>query len=172
VVDQKGRIVWQGHPMSNLEQVVDAVVKGTYDLAEAKKVELAYKFADEYAKLVQSAGKQKEAAELGRKVVENGKSDPMLMNGLAWAILTEKAFVTRDVKLALEAAEAANQATKGADAMILDTYALALFENDKKQEAVKAQLKAVNLAKKNYAGQTQMIAELEARLERFQNAVE
>ena len=32
VVDQKDRIVWVGHPMNGLEEVIDRLVKGTFDL--------------------------------------------------------------------------------------------------------------------------------------------
>ncbi len=38
VVDQKGRIAWIGHPMDNLDKVLDGVIDGSWDIKkEAKK---------------------------------------------------------------------------------------------------------------------------------------
>jgi thiol-disulfide isomerase/thioredoxin len=37
VVDREGRIAWIGHPMGGLDQVVEQVVAGTYDVAKAKE---------------------------------------------------------------------------------------------------------------------------------------
>jgi hypothetical protein len=126
----------------------------------------------EYFRLVESIGGKKEAAELGQKLLDIGEEDAELMNQLSWHILTKQGIVSRDLKLALTAAEIANKLTAGEEARILDTYALALFENDKKQEAVKVQLKAVKLAKENHADNPDLIAEFEERLDRFQKAVE
>ncbi|HUT37350.1 MAG TPA: TlpA disulfide reductase family protein [Planctomycetota bacterium] len=38
VVDREGRVAWHGHPLSRLEQVVEELVAGKYDLARAKKL--------------------------------------------------------------------------------------------------------------------------------------
>jgi thiol-disulfide isomerase/thioredoxin len=183
VVDQTGAIVWHTHPMADLEEVIDKMVAGKFDLAAARKLmakrdeerrelDRLYKYMDEYFVLVQSADKDKQAAELGQKILEAGSANASVMNALAWNILTKEGIVSRDLKLALTAADVANKATKGEDPMILDTYALALFENDQKAEAVKTQLKAVELAKKNHSDQKELIAELKGRLERFKEAVE
>ena len=183
IIDQSGRIVWHDHPLASLEDSLEKVVDGKFDLAAAKKQMAPIyeqrrhewtqgQYVEEYFRLVQSSGNEKEAAELGKKLLDVGKDNAGLMNWLAWDILTAEGIVSRDLKLALTAAEAANKATTGQNPAILDTYALALFENDQKQEAVNVQLKAVRLAKQQYADQPEMIAELKGRLERFQKAVE
>ena len=120
----------------------------------------------EYFRLVRSSGNDEQAAELGQKILEAGRDNDSLMNQLAWDILTKEGVVWRDLKLALTAAEAANKATNGENPAVLDTYALALFENGRKREAVKFQAKAVELAKRN-GMPGEMIAELSERLERF-----
>ena len=183
VINQKGQIIWHDHPMVGLEEVLDKVVAGEFDLAAAKKlmaqrdeerrkVERAYKLVDEYFRLVQSAGKEKEAAELGKKVLDAGQGQAELMNDLAWNILTREGIVTRDLKLALVAAEAADKGTKGEEPGVLDTYALALFENGQKSEALTVQRKAVELAKKKYPDSPEIITELTERLERYKKANE
>jgi len=183
VIDQKGRIVWHGDPMKGLEEVIEQVVSGKFDLEAAKK-EMApiyekrrrrwtqAQYMTEYLRLVQSSGREKEAAELGQRLLDNGKDDAELMDQLSWDILTKQGIVSRDLKLALKAAEIANKLTEGEHARILDTYALALFENNEKQEAVKVQLKAVKLARKTHAHMPDLIADFEERLDRYQKAVE
>jgi len=37
VVDKKGRIAWHGHPMANLDQVLEKIVRGEHDIEAAKK---------------------------------------------------------------------------------------------------------------------------------------
>jgi len=179
IVDQRGRIVWHDHPMNEgFERAIEQVHEGKFDLPAAKKriaplqekrrvewVQRAY--FKEYFQLVQSAGNEKQAAELGQKILEHGREHANPMNGFAWNILTAEGIVTRDLKLALKAAEAAFKASKGENWSILDTYALALFENGKKAEAVKHQRKAIELAKKADAPE-QALAELKERLERFE----
>jgi len=178
VIDQRGRLVWHGHPQSDLEQVIEQVVSGKFDLAAAKK-RMAPVYEQrrrewtlrqhmrEYFELVGSAGNEQRAAELGRKILELGRKDAQTLNSFAWAILTREGLAQRDYKLALRAAEMANEASKGEDAAILDTYALALFENGRKQEAVRVQQRAVELASKQYPDEAALLAELKQRLERF-----
>ncbi len=38
IVDQKGRIAWIGHPLSDLDQTLDEMVAGKYDIALARKI--------------------------------------------------------------------------------------------------------------------------------------
>ena len=178
VVDQKGRLVWQQNPADpGLEKIVEQVADGKFQLEDAKKIIAAdakkrqqaieaKKLLGEYLRLVRSAGNEEVASALGAKIVEMGGEDPGLMNRLAWDILTNEEIVTRDLKLARSAAEAANNATHGEDASILDTYALALFKTGDKDQAVKAQEKAVNLAKEQ-GGSEQMIKDLEERLTEY-----
>ena len=178
IVDKSGQIIWHDHPMADLEEVIDKVVAGDFDKAAAKKLmkerqekEKALmemmEQAQKYFELAQAGGKEDRAAKLGRKLVERGASEPMLMNQLSWGILTAPGIAQRDLELALLAGKAAAEVTEYKDASTIDTYALALYENGKQDEAVKMQHKAIELAK---AGDwpEQNLAELESRLERFE----
>jgi len=178
LVDQSGRIIWQDHPMNKFEDVIDQVLAGKFDLEAARKLlakrqeeeramQQVFEQIQEYFRLVESKGNAEQAALLGKKILEAGRTYPDLMNQLAWEILTRETVVERDLKLALTAAEAANEATKGENAYVLDTYALALFENGRKKDAIKFQEKAVELARKSFADNKQLLAELEGRLEKF-----
>jgi thiol-disulfide isomerase/thioredoxin len=183
VIDQQGRIVWVGHSMKDLEEVVEQVVSGKFDLEAARK-EMApvyekrrrawtqAEYMKKYFGLLRTGGGGKEAADLGQKLFENASGDAELMNRLAWDILTKPGVASRDLKLALRAAQIAVKLTEGAEPNILDTYALALFENGRKQEALEVQLKAVKLAREKYADEPGLLATFEERLDRYQKATE
>jgi thiol-disulfide isomerase/thioredoxin len=189
VVNQKGQIIWHQNPhpsVPGLDEVIDKVVAGKFDVAAAKRLmaerekealerqrqfEALVGLMQDYFLLVRSTGKERQAAEVGGKILEGGRDNPALMSRLAWDILTQEGIVSRDLKLALAAAEAANTATNGENAAVLYMYALALFENGRKKDAVSVQAKAVELAKKDSMPE-QMIAQLSEQLERFKREVD
>ena len=92
-------------------------------------------------KKVKSA--KKKAPKLGEKIVKLGGKNSGLMNALAWQILTGEEIKHRDLELAMKAAQAALDASKGKDAAILDTYARALWDTGKKAEAAEYEKKAI-----------------------------
>ena len=72
--------------------------------------------------------------------------DPVVLSGFARMLLSAPDLNYRDLGLALRAAEAANTASKGQDPSVLSTYALALFKNDKRAQALELTRKALALA--------------------------
>ena len=172
IVDAEGKIAWHGHPMADMEETLDGVLAGTFDRAEyaRKKAdeEAKHKASREtyqaYFKKIRGGGTMEEA----RAIMENwtDEASEMMLNSLAWAILTEVEEGKRDIKLALEAAERANELTKGKNGPILDTYALALFENGKVEEAIGMQVKAVEATK----GNKRMEADMQTRLDEYRAA--
>jgi thiol-disulfide isomerase/thioredoxin len=75
------------------------------------------------------------------------KDDSNGLNTIAWTIVDpENAGVEKkDLKLALKAAERANQLTKGKDAYILDTLAKVYFDSGDHKKAIELQEQAVKL---------------------------
>lgn len=246
VVDKAGRIVWQGHPMADLEKTLQAMVDGKYDMEKAKKrlqaEELFRKFvqavaegeekakltamakelealdaelggvmpdgthfkADEVMRIIQfqmllekyeealsenpaSAKKMEpelqklapkdwslenhksdmqfrkdftdyyaavgrkadklKAASLRTKLAESPSQNAMLLNDFSWAILTDRNIKERDIPLALLMAEKAVKFSGGTNGSVLDTYARALYDSGKKEEAIKQQKLAIKHAK-------------------------
>ncbi len=174
VIDTKGKIVWQGHPMVGLEEVLGAVVSGKYDVKSlgetAKKVEEEAEklgqLMEDYFKAVTTSAEAKDAPEIGAKVLELAKKNAMALNDLAWTILTAEEIKTRDLKLALQAAKAAMDASQGKDPSIIDTYARALFDNGQVKEAIEQQKKAIELAGDN----KEMKEEMQKALKRYEEA--
>ena len=89
------------------------------------------------------------ATELGRQVMVSGTNDWNALAFFSWRIFHDRGIKARvrDRRLALAAAERAFQLTEGKDPTVLDTYARALWENDRRPEAITHQRKAVELCK-------------------------
>lgn len=172
IVDAAGKIAWHGHPMADLEAVLDQVLAGTFDAAayaqqkatERAEYEANIRTLQAYFQKINSGATTEEARAIVADWID--KVPASMLNGLAWEILTKVEENQRDKALALKAAEKANALMEGTDASVLDTYGLALFENGKVQEAIAIQEKAVELAK----GDPRMAAEFGQRLEQFKAA--
>ena len=89
------------------------------------------------------------ATDLGRQVMVSGTNDWNALAFFSWRIFHDRAIKPqlRDRALALAAAERALQLTEGKDPTVLDTYARALWENDRRSEAIEHERKAVELCK-------------------------
>ncbi|MHC4961195.1 MAG: peroxiredoxin family protein [Planctomycetota bacterium] len=176
IVDAKGTVAWVGHPLDGMDEVLEQVVAGTFDpeayakaKAERQAAERAlHKLFQEYNGALIKGATIEETRPTAEKIIAS--NNPMVLNALAWQILSMPTIddAKRDTEIALKAADKANTETNGEDPMILDTYALALFQNDRVAEAVAAQQKAIDLA----AGNERMQADMKTRLEQFKAALE
>jgi thiol-disulfide isomerase/thioredoxin len=105
------------------------------------------------------------ASTYGAELVDSVyKDDGNALRTIAWTIVDpdfkgDKS--KRDVKLALRAAERANELTNSENISIVQAYALTAFENGDKAKAVELQEKAVKLAPKNAIGLQAMKDQLE-----------
>jgi TPR repeat protein len=143
IVDKQGRVVWHGHPMVGLDEALEQVVNGKYDVEAAKKSELASTAAAKYKVAVQESGDGAEAKTLGEQVLRDAGPKWNVLNELAWYILTNPQLKNRDKVLAVKLARKGCEASSFKNAMVLDTYARALFETGKKAEAIKQQKAAL-----------------------------
>lgn len=84
-------------------------------------------------------------ADLGARLLAAKVKEPMAWNNIAWALLTEQSLTHRDLPLALQLAKRANECSGGKAAPILDTYARALYDNGKVDEAIATQKQALAL---------------------------
>lgn len=149
VVDKQARVVWVGHPMDGLEEVIDGVLDGSYTIEKAKQREARkaqiMEVADRFNGAVNAADKTKLDA-VSEELLAKYADEPMMLNQVAWVLLTIETESLRNYPLALKIAKAAVGASKEKDASILDTYARALFVTGDKAGAVSHQQKAVALA--------------------------
>jgi len=171
IVDKQLRVVWVGHPMSDLEVVLEKVVAGKFDTKayaakkelERKKNEMVMAALREYFDAIEKDATDKARTAAGT-IIENGSSQ--LLNAFAWRVLSEVEQDKQDLPIALKAAAKANEMTEGKNSAILDTFALALFRNGKVTQAIEVQKKALKLA----AGNERMEKDFKARLDEFTKA--
>ena len=157
VVDKSGAIIWSGNPLDDLDKVIDEVMAGKYDLEAAKQARKAEKKIDTYFPIIIKAdgaktadGKAKmlkDARRIGDEIVTLAAKSPGVLNSFAWTILAEGKYQNRDVELALKAAKKSCELTDNKNPNMLDTYARALWDNHKREEAVKTQRQAIELEK-------------------------
>jgi thiol-disulfide isomerase/thioredoxin len=163
VVDRAGRVAWHGHPMDGLDQALEQMVAGKYDIESARRSALARDRMIEYFEMSSEDTLSPQAAKLGAEVVDGLSNDPQALNNLAWVILTHDRIKHRDLPLALRAAKSAYDTTSGKDAAVADTYARALFDSGKKDEAIRVQKKAIEACTND-----EMRQELERNLKTFE----
>ena len=160
VVDRAGRVAWIGHP-KDVDPVVDAVLKGTWDVASARRVyleEMAQisvltpqareRLRAQRAKLKRmyellNAGDYEGFGTLASELIGGDlRDDAVQLNALAWKVATDEHVEKRDLDLALRASKRACQITGWKDVYALDTYARVLWEQGNKDEALQWQRRA------------------------------
>jgi thiol-disulfide isomerase/thioredoxin len=166
IVNKAGKIVWYGHPMADLESVLEEVVADKFDVA-------AYKLKQERAEKLQKDMVAYLDQTLGSKYGDETKSQgvafvkdceqPEMLNQFAWIILTNPRVKHRDQEVAMAAAKKAYDLSKGMDASITDTYARAFYDSGDKEKAIQYQKEAVERA----AGNPEMKAQFEATLKKY-----
>lgn len=165
VIGRDQTIVWTGHPLAGLEQVLEDLIKGTFDKAKASAGSRFIKDAQRYLTLVASAGASPEASALGQKIVSDAKDQPQLLNQFVQVILFDNRIKAKDLKLALEAAKQSTVASGRTDPGSLQLYAHALARNGQKAEAIQILKEAVGVAKQPKDRET-----LEADIAEFQKS--
>jgi len=93
-----------------------------------------------------SKGDEAAAAKMTEKISSGDAKNAMLQNRLAWMLASRKGVGEPLLGEAAKAAERANEAAQGKDASILDTLARVRFIQGKKEEAIRLQAKAVEIA--------------------------
>ena len=177
IIDKEGRIAWHTHPMDDdFAPILDKVLANKFDKAAARALQAereklierlarADQIVSAYFSLAILPEKKTEAHEIGNRILKDFGDSANVLNVLAWNILTHEdiAEANRDVDLALQASKKAVELTKNESPGVLDTYAMALFKNGKKVEAIEMVNKAIEKTKNPEA-----MAEFKKHLAMFQ----
>ncbi len=131
--------------LSALEKTLAESAPPGFDLAAAKEEMAASRAFRNYMLEATSQAREDKLAELGKKLEDLGGKNHQMLNQIAWVLLTDENVKKRDVALATRIAKAAYDACEGKDASVVDTYARALFDSGKVDEAIREQRKAIAL---------------------------
>ena len=149
--------------LAELEKKMETGAPAEFKLAEFKSGAQLQKLFGTYYEAVTAKPDKQIAADSVRKIEALDTKNAQMLNALAWAILTDEKIKERDVPFATKLAKAAYDACEGKEASIVDTYARALFDSGKVDEAVRYQKKALALCKDD-----ETRAELEKNLQTYQ----
>lgn len=73
VVDKEGKFAWQGHPMAELEQTLQEVIDGKYNIEKSKKRDRAQKLLQDYYRMVAQEQTGAKLDELAKELETLGK---------------------------------------------------------------------------------------------------
>jgi tetratricopeptide (TPR) repeat protein len=155
IVTSDFRIAWIGHPLFGLDEVLDQVLAGKFDVDKAAAEATADdKFFEtrhtELLSAVQSSnweGALKIAREIADPSHPCSKSLKIdILDNVSWLILTDPQKQTQNYKDALYLAKTALELSEGKNPSVLDTYGLALFENGEVQQAIDHARKALEMS--------------------------
>jgi thiol-disulfide isomerase/thioredoxin len=148
IVGKDSKVLWFGHPMGELEQTLENVLSGKYDLRAAiKKDEERAKQLDsraahnEYSRLAREGDEKAKA--LGRKLLADAGDDIDELTQFAFGIVADASNKNRDFALADEALDKAEKLASGKDPRVLGIRAIARFEAGKEDEGLKLAKEAV-----------------------------
>jgi thiol-disulfide isomerase/thioredoxin len=144
VVGKDGRVLWVGHPMAGLDQVLEEMVAGRFDLKSALQKEAARAELEDYQKL--SAQNDPKARELGRKLLAEAGTDPKRLVNLAFSIAANSRNPHRDFALAEEALGKAEKLSPPRDPRLLGVRGVVLFESGRRAEGLALAKQALELS--------------------------
>ena len=146
VIGRDQRVLWTGHPMAGLDEILQEILEGRYTLDRAKAGAQFLRDAQRYLLISSTVGNTAESQRIGKRIVAEAKEQPHLLLQFAQVILFDHRIKGRDLKLALEAANEAVVATKRSDVGALQIYAHALSMSSRREEAISVIQEAIERA--------------------------
>jgi thiol-disulfide isomerase/thioredoxin len=145
IVSKEGKMIWHGHPMAGLDQAIEDILAGKYDLKSAIKADEARAELDEFQTLSREGDTK--AKELGRKLLVAKGSDAEALCNFAFGIVADVGNKNRDFTLADEALDKAEKADAGRKAQVLSIRAISRFESGKQDDGIALIKQAIETAK-------------------------
>ena len=196
VVDSKGIVVWSGHPMSGLEETVDSLLEGKFNMEEVQ----ALQALEEEVQTLVMGGEYKQASEKVETLIEKGgakmeyfqmllgllsqtddtgrfpdvykrmqaafENDADSLNTLAWIACTSP-FSMCDLDIAWRAATRAVMLSERKNSSFLDTLARVHYALGMLDEAVTVQEEAIQAA----GSDSEELADLKKTLAYYRSAL-
>lgn len=143
IVGKAGDIIWHGHPMDGLGEVLEQILAKKYDLATLKKSEQFSANLRDYQELAREGDDR--AAAKGRQLLTDAGQDLDLLCRLAIGIAGDLRNRKRDFAFAQKVVTAAEAASEKHHHKLLHAKAIVLFESGRKAEAIVAEKEAIAL---------------------------
>lgn len=157
----------EGKSDKELEEVANNAAKfapTNINFEELKSFFKLQKSAMDYFMALMSGSDENTVSNLAKAIGDTKSKDAMLLSQIAYALLTNEKVPQRDKPVALKLAQIAYDNGGSTNEDMVQIYARALFENGKKDEAIKYQKMAIDLCKDK-----EKKTEFENTLKEFQN---
>ncbi len=149
IVDKDLNVAWVGHPMAELDQVLEQVVSGDFDPAafqEQMEVrEMQRALVNSMINAAQQGDVDAVNAAAEDALVKYPKEKDLL-GAVAWLLLDHPNEKIRNPELSLKVVQAALKVGGDKDSMVIDTFARALYDTGDVEKALIEQQKAIDLA--------------------------
>lgn len=149
--------------LAELEKTLTELSPPGFELKDFKQEMTVSKAFRDYMMEATTSAREDKLAVLGKRLEGLESKNHQMLNQIAWILLTDENVKKRDVALATRIAKAAYDACEGKDASVVDTYARALFDSGKVDDAIREQKKAIELCTDD-----EMRQELENNLRTYQ----
>lgn len=149
--------------LAALEAKAQPLAPKDFSFADFKGQFQLQRLFQDYYRAVTGRGDASKIDDLAKKLEATTSKSGEMLNEIAWTLLTDERIKKRNLKLATQFALAAVTATDGKDPNALDTYARALADTGKVDEAIVQQKRAVELT-----DDADKKRELEATLKEYQ----
>ena len=134
VVGKNGNVLWYGHPLRGLDEVVDEIMSGRYNFDQTQKSVIAAEQMEMYLALARQDDTN--SAMVGRRLLAIRTNDAPGLCDLAYQIATAPFIEKRDVALASAALDRAEQLSPTNTTDIALDRAILLFRNGKQEEGL------------------------------------
>lgn len=135
VVGKDGKVLWLGHPLrDDMGLVVDEITSGRYNLEQTKKNVFAKEQMEQYLALARQDDPR--TAKAGRIMLTLRTNDAPALCNLAFQIASDPYIDKRDVALASEALDRAEQLATTNTTDIAVNRAILLFQTGKQAEGL------------------------------------
>jgi tetratricopeptide (TPR) repeat protein len=147
VVGKDRKVLWHGHPLAGLTNVLDQIVSGKYDLQAAMRSDALRLQTEEFCELSRKGDPK--ARELGKKLLSARSNDVPGLCEFAYLIATDVQNKNRLFDLAEEALSMAEKGSTNKSAQVAGTRGVVLYEMGRQQEGIALLKQAVEVAKDN-----------------------
>jgi thiol-disulfide isomerase/thioredoxin len=132
--------------LDRIEQLLAQNAPADFNLGRFKEAVRLDQVFNEYYLAAAGYGNADSLAGLAKKVAELKTTDATVLNDWSLTLLADERIKHRDYELATKLAKAAVEATDGKEAVVLNTYARALFDSGNIADGIAWQKKAIAAA--------------------------
>jgi len=139
------KVLWFGHPLAEMEPMLEKIVSGTYDLKDVQKKEVQRAAWTEYVRA--SMAGEPRAAEMGKKFLDGIPNEMEPLVSFAFGIVSNTQNKNRDFSLAMLALDRAEKLTSEKNALILGVRGITMFESGQREQGLALAREAVTICK-------------------------